>query len=616
MFFNGLMQKICVLALFLATVTFSAPSMGKVRSVLGDVTRKKNNEASWAPLRVAMKVFQSDNIKTEIESETILGMPDGSILTIAELSEIRLGELVEENGAYKTTVDVKTGRLAFSAQKQGEASQFKFETGVATASIRGTEGCIDGGDLFLAGLRTGKLEIETKRGQKAMIQGGQVIFEKDSLVVMDLKSAGDKNFHKQLALILKDSTLSMDELKEEVLEADSIYQSKIEEASKGIACIIESLADTVYTSDIMVKGHCPIGIPVDHYGEKMLLDEDGGFATVISMDSLAYGDKQFHFNCTNKKMNFRCGEASTYYAKKKEKREVVSTFTLTSPTPVHICDAGLVIEGTYQTSDTTATLVLSVGSFKSPNLALITNGIKQNFTQVVPVTDANGLWNLKKASLEFKSNGRTERSTIDIEVDKTCKAVNQRPPLVQFVNYDSLRCMANIALGNMEDDIGIFTISEDNIDGVSNIYTRNTNVRIPLSKGIHEYSFKAEDQAHNISNVRRTLGCFPPKHFSVNILGANGKAESVWFPPAPPHSVAVLQKSLRFKVDVLDVSELYQVMVKQNGKIILRETLNQIQSLDYDVRIELQREHENKFEIIAIHKSGIMAKAVKIYEVH
>lgn len=614
--FKGAMKAILLFAMFLAVVANAAPSLGKVRSVLGDVNRKKNSESSWAALRVGAKVFQSDVIKTEIESETILGMPDGSVLTIAEKSEILLSELVEDNGAYKTTVDVQSGRLSFSAQKQGEASSFKFKTGIATATIRGTEGCIDGGDLFLAGLRTGKLEIETINGKHTIINAGQVVFQRDSLIVMNLKSAGDIFFHKQLAALLKDSALTVDSLFNAINEADSIYQSKIEDASKGIQCVIESLADTVYTYDLTIKGHCPLGIPVDHYGEKMLLDEDGGFATVISMDSLAYGDKQFHFNCTNKNMNFRCGEASTYYAKKKDKREAVSTFTLTSPTPVHICDAGLVIEGTYQTSDTAATLVLSVGSFKSPNLALITNGIKQNFTQVVPVTDANGLWNLRKASLEFKSNGRTEKSLIDIEVDKTCKAVNQRPPLVQFVNYDSLHCIANIALGNMEDDVGIFTISEDNIDGVSNIYTRNTNVRIPLSKGIHEYSFKAEDQAHNISNVRRTLGCFPPKHFSVNILGANGKAESVWFPPAPPHSVAVLQKNLRFKVDVLDVSELYQVMVKQNGKIILRETLNQIQSLDYDVRIELQREHENKFEIIAIHKSGIMAKAIKNYEVH
>ena len=113
-----------LILLLAASLCQAAPAAGKVRSALGEVSRQKKNQSSWSPLRVGSKVYQSDKVKTGQESELVLGLPDGSIITIEEQSEIALAELFEENGAYKTNIDIKSGRVSFSAQKQEKKTYF------------------------------------------------------------------------------------------------------------------------------------------------------------------------------------------------------------------------------------------------------------------------------------------------------------------------------------------------------------------------------------------------------------------------------------------------------------------------------------------------------------
>jgi hypothetical protein len=76
-------------------------------------------------------------------------------------------------------------------------------------------------------------------------------------------------------------------------------------------------------------------------------------------------------------------------------------------------------------------------------------------------------------------------------------------------------------------------------------------------------------------------------------------------------------KTLQFKLrsPENDPVFLYKVTIKRNGKVILQETLGQIQSLDYQVPQELMRGARNKFEIEVIHKSGFVARAEKVFEV-
>lgn len=605
-----------IFAFMLPSVVVAAPSIGSVRMVVGDVTRINEKVKNWKKLVIGNKVTQKDEIKTALESDITIGFPDGSMVTIAENAHIALSEFFEEDGSFVSAVDVLQGRLIFSAQKQGRNSEFRFKTGTMAVAVRGTEGCIDGGEFLIAGLSSGAIQIDAFSGEKALIRGGQVALKKDSLIVLDIKSAGDPEFHKRLARIVADSTIPRNDLVRRIYEADTNYQKMLKASSKKEVCVFDALPDTVYTQEILMHGRCHVGAKASFYREPLVIDENNRFLITVALDPAAVGEKRFKLTCSSMGVDFSCAEATTYY--KPERTRIKNTYSLTSPIPAHVCDEGLVVEGNYQVEDSSASLHLVVGDmFRSSNLLKIYDGLNHPFRQSVVLSDRNGLWGLRHALLEFEVGGRKETREIPLRVDRTCQSVNQNAPSVQMVSYDSLACSAYIAIGNSQDDLGVFRTNVDNIDGKPIILDRNMSMKIPLKSGIHNYDFTAEDQAGNLTILSKTLGCFPSKPFSIKVEGGN-KDETVWSPPGLPVGgvwSAPIAKILRFSIDLNDVSEVYSVIVKHNGKVILQEKLGQITSLDYDVPVELVRNKRNKLDIIVRHKSGFVATATKVYGV-
>ena len=117
------------------------------------------------------------------------------------------------------------------------------------------------------------------------------------------------------------------------------------------------------------------------------------------------------------------------------------------------------------------------------------------------------------------------------------------------------------------------------------------------------------------NSVKKTLGCYPMKPFSVKVFGK--KYEFLPIPPAPPGAEDIIMQTLQFQIRVpeYDPSFLNKVTVRQDGKVILQERLSQIQNLDYQIPVELKRDHKNRFDIEVIHKSGFAVKTTKVYEV-
>lgn len=89
--------RILTILSMVPALAFSAPAAGKVRSALGTVDRWKAKQSEWTSLRVGANVFQSDRIRTGIESEVIFGLPDGSSIAIAENTEVEMVDLLKPN---------------------------------------------------------------------------------------------------------------------------------------------------------------------------------------------------------------------------------------------------------------------------------------------------------------------------------------------------------------------------------------------------------------------------------------------------------------------------------------------------------------------------------------
>jgi hypothetical protein len=307
---------------------------------------------------------------------------------------------------------------------------------------------------------------------------------------------------------------------------------------------------------------------------------------------------------------------------KEEAKQAAATvpengFIVSTVSPVEICEDGLVVDGSYRTSDESATLVLKVGnSYTSSNLIRAADGQAHSFSEKVVVNDDNGLWKAEKATLEFKGAGVTSSKSIDLLVNKACVDVNTKAPTASIISYDSLRCIANVMVGEIQNDAGILVMEADGSKLSEETVTKNSQKRLKLQKGRHEYVVRVEDLASNKAEVTKKMGCYPNKRFPVEVLGP---AKEVLKVPPPPQDIPDrITQTLQFRIRIPenDPDYLYKVTVRQNGKVILQESLSQIHNLDYQIPVSLTRGARNHFDIEVVHKSGYISKAKKDYEVH
>ena len=258
------LRSMMILAVMPAMV-FSATAIGKVRMTLGEVDRWKAKQNEWFKINSGAKVYQSDKVRTGVESEVVFGLPDGSSIMIGENTIVEMEKLFEPNdeGGFETKIDVEKGFLNFAVHKlKNKKSKFIFKTGTATASIRGTEGYIGGEGVFFAGLKTGKLEITPAGSDKPVFIGaGETTFGKDSLVVVKLASSGEARFAKRLSKILADKSKSVKELQAEVQKADSTFQQELREDAQKAAAALP--ADGFILSTTSPVEICEGGLSID-----------------------------------------------------------------------------------------------------------------------------------------------------------------------------------------------------------------------------------------------------------------------------------------------------------------------------------------------------------------
>ncbi|WP_407456321.1 FecR domain-containing protein [Fibrobacter sp.] len=290
-------------------------------------------------------------------------------------------------------------------------------------------------------------------------------------------------------------------------------------------------------------------------------------------------------------------------------------FILKTESPIEICENGFTVEGSYRTSDESAALVVKVGGYTSGNLIRSSDGKAHSFAEKIVVNDETGLWTADKAVVEFKSASATNSKTIELQVNKACSEVNTKAPTISIATYDSLRCIANVSVGEMQNDAGIFVVQADGSQILEETVTKNVQKRVKLQKGRHEYVLRIEDQAGNLAEISKIMGCYPNKHFTVEVFGAAREVLKV--PPPPKDVLDRILQTLQFRIRIPENNPeyLYKVTVRQNGKVILQESLSQIHSLDYQIPVTLLRGGKNRFDIEVVHKSGYVSKGKKDYEV-
>ena len=594
---------------------------GKVRYRVGDAFIDKKAKGNWNMITLETKVQEKDMIRTELESQVIIAMPDGSVLSVDELSLVEFSKLLNEDGVQTIVADIRSGKVRFDAQKQTDAKSYlNFKTGTAVAAIRGTSGTIGvtSRGKPIASLSNGRLEINYGNKNFTVNGGETAVPSGDELVVLSLASSGNLEFLKELDKMLEDSTKTAEELTKSIMEMDSVYNQQKQALQDSLKCSFETLPDTVNEPMVSLKGTCPAGIQVEISSERK---ESNGQTLQFDQSWApdAVGEKKFPVTCYVGKVSVDCGTLKTLYMKKIEVPTPVDsvkkqTFQVFTQSPVKICETGeLTVEGTFDPADTSATLIVKLGNKVSSNLIPIS--AEGKFSYSISISDQNRNWNETKAIVVYRGQNGVETVALDLNVDKTCQEVNKIAPSIKIARYDSLKCFANYSITGASGD-KLIIASEINGNPIKEEYVEQDGSHgFQLKSGIHEYIFIAKDQAGNTVQVKKNLGCYP-RHRSTLNLGARNERLRV---PPPPNGVkSTFHKTMRFSIENVpnqNPQMIKRVVVKQGNNVVLRLVDNQITDIHYDVQVELKYGQRNMVSVEVVMKNGQVLKGTKTYEV-
>ena len=624
MSFSRFFSLQAALLAILVGVTFAAKT-AKIHYAVGEVFLYRNSEKqvvkSSEPtpgLKKAKNVKEGDNIETLLESEVIVALPDGGSFSIQENTFVAITKLSFENGENNFETVVKKGSMKFDVQKQANnKSKFKFKTGNSTAAIRGTDGFVGvSNSCSIASLATGNLDFTPDENQNmTSITGGQtIVYCKKGLLILELASSGNSQLFNALDTLLSNTSLSLDALKKAILEKDKELSTRINDKKSKIKCSITALPDTVYSPKQTIKATCTKGTHVRIF-DQPIRSNGSEISINVDWEPTEVGQKKFPVTCFfdgDNSTSFQCGLVTTYYAPNPNESTSKAPLTITSGTPLEVCDPAMAtVEGTFDTTDLQANLTVSLGKYTSANL--IPLSAKGQFTHSIPVSDKNGNWDEKNIYVNYTSstNGKY-KETIPLKVIKSCKTVNLLPPkLTLSVN----KCKASLSLDQSKGDKSIYTFFVDNVIQKESYFENDSKFTQNLTQGVHLYTFQVEDLAGNKDKISKTLECFPPIK-TAKIRFDNGDIEYLPHVPPPP-DIRTIPRSFGFSVTGLPQNDpiyIKQIVISQPGKQnqILRGTDLQSNHIDQQVNIPYGT---TKIKVTVTLKSGEILEKPKTYGV-
>jgi hypothetical protein len=127
--------RIITLFIIVFALSVVAESIGKVSFFVGNVKLKSENSKEWKDARINFPVTSGDQVKTEKSDRLEITLRDGSLIRVAEESEVTLaapsGKIIAPS--------VQKGKIWANIKKLGQRNyDFEVTSATATAAIRGT----------------------------------------------------------------------------------------------------------------------------------------------------------------------------------------------------------------------------------------------------------------------------------------------------------------------------------------------------------------------------------------------------------------------------------------------------------------------------------------------
>lgn len=628
MTFSKYFKAVTLLTAVLVCFSSAAKSgSGKITFTLGDPQIMKAGKDGWKSIRQSgKKVNQHDKIRTILEEQVIIALPDGSSVTIDENSMVEIPELLSEDGVNKFAAEIKKGRMKFSVQKQANAkSSIKFTTGTATAAIRGTQGVFGTlpNGMAYASLLEGALDL-IFGNQSYSITGGQTLLpDADGIYqVINLAASGEMEFLKEVEKLFEDSTVVLDSIIQKAKQMDSQYVELLNSLKDSLQCNTSNLPDTITTTTVTLKAICKQGLNVTIAGQTIASTGDE-ISVTTGWASDSEGDKKFPITCSLGKISTDCGLIKTFYKSpaadtvKQDTTPVHVPLALTSPAVIDVCDRGTAtVEGVFDPSDPSASLRVKIGNkYVSDNLLLLfPNG---KFSYSTPVSDVTGNWNENQIKVEYESNSLgKEVATAELSVNKSCPDVNLTAPTVTFLSSDSVKCQVELYISGTKGDIVLLTPSQEGSPLMDVSFQNDGQTSMDLSSGLYDYSFLVQDLAGRKNSISRKLGCYPKKDkFSIQFQGSNYEKHRV--PPPPKGASKLLYRTMHFTINGMTQNNpvyIKEISISQKDKKTEIIKGSSLQSHSVDYQVELPWGSVTTINVEVKMKNGAIIKATKTYD--
>lgn len=286
----------------------------KVRYVVGDVNFQRK-QTDWKKLNVGSKIVENDKVRTAVESSTDMIVSDGSMLKIAEKTNVLFTAEMIDGKKKWMLVDISEGRVHFDIQKQ-VSREFKFKTGVATVAIRGTAGFV--GNVHgksVASLKEGKIDVTSNNGKTNSIVKNQTILvdESGKMSVLKLASSGTAALS-DVVDSLASADVPAPSLEKNLKTFDDAY-AKVQKAFEAkLQFRATPVGDTLFVPAVTLTARVTPGIFVTVWGETDSIGANGIYQRTFTWDDSTYGTKRFLATCGDGHVEVPCYMWVTEYA--------------------------------------------------------------------------------------------------------------------------------------------------------------------------------------------------------------------------------------------------------------------------------------------------------------
>jgi len=360
---------------------------GKVRKVVGECDMQKQN-ADWNPMRIGQKVVENDRIRTAIESEVLVGVNDGSVLLVSELSEILFSAEIIDSTSKRLSVRVDKGNVHFDIQKR-KKDMVEFRTGTAVAAIRGTAGFVGSvNGNMVASLKEGRVEVSSDKGTVAEIVENQTVLvnRQGKATTLKLKSSGTKALAKAIDSVATSAPdVAVPQLQNSLQKFDENYASKLASFEKGLKFTAAPIADSVFTMSVVLQAFVSPRTIVTVLGVSDTVGENGLYQREFGWDEKSYGTKRFLASCGDGVVEMPCYMWVTEYVE----------FTLDKPAEgAESKDSSLVDNAPMEVKSSA-----SSSNFKNVNLKVAIDGRRNERIHLEPESQTY------RGNLKFKLLG-------------------------------------------------------------------------------------------------------------------------------------------------------------------------------------------------------------------